>query len=123
MTNSTLAKWTAWLLLPLGLTSFLAVSLAAQELQPHATALAAGSRSGPYWSTELLFPLHPQHNHAPGLAELPGGELLASWYRGSGERQASATTAVKAGGPPPPYSAMAIFNPPCCAAAMARWSP
>lgn len=38
--------------------------------------------------TELVFPLHPQHNHAPGLAELPNGDLIASWYRGSGERTA-----------------------------------
>jgi len=37
---------------------------------------------------ELIFPLHPQHNHAPGLAELKSGELIASWYRGSGERTA-----------------------------------
>ena len=37
---------------------------------------------------EWVFPLHPQHNHAPGIAELPSGELLLSWYRGSGERTA-----------------------------------
>jgi predicted neuraminidase len=39
-------------------------------------------------TTELIFPLHPQHNHAPGIVECPNGELLASWYRGSGERKA-----------------------------------
>lgn len=37
---------------------------------------------------ELIFPLHHQHNHAPGVAELPDGELIVSWFRGSGERQA-----------------------------------
>src|SRR5437870_13129432 len=37
---------------------------------------------------ELVFPLHPKHNHAPGIVELPNGDLLVSWYRGSGERQA-----------------------------------
>lgn len=37
---------------------------------------------------ELIFPPHPKHNHAPGIAELPGGELLVSWFRGSGERTA-----------------------------------
>ena len=42
----------------------------------------------PQHSAELIFPLHNQHNHAPGIVELPGGELLASWYRGSGERRA-----------------------------------
>lgn len=40
------------------------------------------------FASELLFPLHPQHNHAPGLVETPDGSLLASWYRGSGERKA-----------------------------------
>ena len=37
---------------------------------------------------EFVFPLNPQHNHAPGIAELPNGELIVSWYRGSGERTA-----------------------------------
>ncbi len=37
---------------------------------------------------ELVFPLHDQHNHAPGIVELPDGGLLVSWYRGSGERSA-----------------------------------
>lgn len=43
---------------------------------------------GPFYAAELVFPLHPQHNHAPGIAELPHGELIVSWYRGSGERSA-----------------------------------
>lgn len=38
--------------------------------------------------SELIFPLHHEHNHAPGIAELANGELLVSWYRGSGERKA-----------------------------------
>lgn len=42
----------------------------------------------PFYSSELVFPLHPQHNHAPGIVELADGELLVSWYRGSGERKA-----------------------------------
>lgn len=41
----------------------------------------------PQHSAELIFPLHDQHNHAPGIVELPGGDLFASWYRGSGERR------------------------------------
>jgi predicted neuraminidase len=40
------------------------------------------------YEAELVFPLHPKHNHAPGLVECPNGDLLVSWYRGSGERQA-----------------------------------
>jgi len=37
---------------------------------------------------ELIFPLNPKHNHAPGIVECPNGDLLVSWYRGSGERSA-----------------------------------
>ena len=42
----------------------------------------------PHHRAELVFPLHDQHNHAPGIAELPDGSLFVSWYRGSGERSA-----------------------------------
>src|SRR3954453_6474117 len=46
------------------------------------------AESQPTHRAELVFPLHPQHNHAPGIVECPGGDLLVSWYRGSGERSA-----------------------------------
>src|SRR5262245_6204929 len=39
-------------------------------------------------AAELVFPLHDKHNHAPGIVECPNGDLLVSWYRGSGERSA-----------------------------------
>src|SRR5262245_53088044 len=42
----------------------------------------------PHHEAELVFPLHNKHNHAPGIVETPGGDLLVSWYRGSGERGA-----------------------------------
>jgi len=42
----------------------------------------------PRFEAELVFPLHKQHNHAPGIVQCPNGDLLVSWYRGSGERQA-----------------------------------
>lgn len=42
----------------------------------------------PQHQAELIFPLDPQHNHAPGIVELADGELFVSWYRGSGERSA-----------------------------------
>ncbi len=42
----------------------------------------------PRHEAELVFPLHKQHNHAPGIVECPNGDLLVSWYRGSGERGA-----------------------------------
>jgi predicted neuraminidase len=35
----------------------------------------------------LVFPVHDKHNHAPGIVECPNGDLLVSWYRGSGERR------------------------------------
>jgi predicted neuraminidase len=38
------------------------------------------------FTSEFVFPLHHQHNHAPGIVEYPNGDLLVSWYRGSGER-------------------------------------
>jgi predicted neuraminidase len=49
---------------------------------------ALGSEAEPLLRSELVFPLDGRHNHAPGIAELPGGELIVSWYRGSGERTA-----------------------------------
>ena len=42
----------------------------------------------PQYRAELVFPLHPEHNHAPGIVECQSGDLLVSWYRGSGERSA-----------------------------------
>jgi predicted neuraminidase len=51
-------------------------------------ALACGADPAPSYSAELVFPLHPKHNHAPGVAELENGDLFVSWYRGSGERSA-----------------------------------
>jgi predicted neuraminidase len=42
----------------------------------------------PKFDSELIFPLHPQHNHAPGIVETANGDLIASWYRGTGERSA-----------------------------------
>jgi len=52
------------------------------------TGSALLSAAEPVYRSELVFPLHPQHNHAPGIAELPTGDMLISWYRGSGERKA-----------------------------------
>jgi predicted neuraminidase len=42
----------------------------------------------PRFQAELVFPLDRRHNHAPGIVECPNGDLLVSWYRGSGERKA-----------------------------------
>ena len=45
-------------------------------------------QAAPEYREELVFPLNPKHNHAPGIVECPNGDLLVSWYRGSGERSA-----------------------------------
>lgn len=50
--------------------------------------LPADKKDTPQFAAELVFPLHPKHNHAPGIVECPNGDLLVSWYRGSGERSA-----------------------------------
>jgi predicted neuraminidase len=52
------------------------------------TALLLAADPAPAHAAELVFPLHPKHNHAPGIVEYPNGDLLVSWYRGSGERTA-----------------------------------
>lgn len=64
-------------------TTALALALPVQEV-PAATA----TETAPTISSELIFPLHPQHNHAPGIVECPNGDLFVTWYRGSGERTA-----------------------------------
>jgi arylsulfatase A len=57
-------------------------------------AAAVGGQAGvalaeePRYGESLVFPLNPQHNHAPGIVECPNGDLLVSWYRGAGERSA-----------------------------------
>jgi predicted neuraminidase len=51
-------------------------------------AQAAADEGEPSHQAELIFPLHAQHNHAPAIVEYGGGDLLVSWYRGSGERSA-----------------------------------
>ncbi len=35
-----------------------------------------------------LFPLQEEHVHGSSIVELPGGDLLAAWFQGSGERTA-----------------------------------
>jgi predicted neuraminidase len=50
---------------------------------------ASGFDSGrSAYEAELIFPLDARHNHASSIVELPNGDLLVCWYRGSGERSA-----------------------------------
>lgn len=54
-----------------------------------AALVAAAPPTGrPFPASELLFPLEHWHNHASMVVELPGGDLLACWFHGSGERTA-----------------------------------
>ena len=50
--------------------------------------LQVATAEQPRLQSQLVFPLRSEHNHAPSIVELPDGSLLASWYRGSGERKA-----------------------------------
>lgn len=52
------------------------------------SSLTLWSTETPFHSAEFLFPLEARHNHAPGIVECPNGDLLVSWFRGSGERTA-----------------------------------
>jgi predicted neuraminidase len=61
--------------------ALLCAAIVALQADPAAT-------SSTNYSAELVFLLHNQHNHAPGIVEFPNGDLFVSWYRGSGERSA-----------------------------------
>lgn len=67
--------------------SAFAVLIAALPSGRQALCQQDGKLADPVFSSELIFPLNPQHNHAPGIAELANGDLIVSWYRGSGERR------------------------------------
>ena len=63
---------------------------AAQDAGSPATrgARPAERPGGPFHHAELLFPLEGLHNHSSMIVELPGGDFLVCWFRGSGERTA-----------------------------------
>ncbi len=44
--------------------------------------------AGPAFESVAIFPAENKHNHASCVIELGNGDLLAAWYRGSGERTA-----------------------------------
>jgi len=52
------------------------------------TLSSAVSAESPSFESQLIFPARPDHNHAASIVECPNGDLLASWYRGHGERDA-----------------------------------
>jgi predicted neuraminidase len=45
------------------------------------------SAEEPRFASVAIFPAEMKHNHASCAVELPGGDLLATWYSGSGERR------------------------------------
>ncbi len=61
------------------LTSFLIVLASA----------AIADATAAEFSGELIFPAQDKHVHSSSIVELPGGDLLACWYHGSGERSAN----------------------------------
>lgn len=42
---------------------------------------------GPLHEAEEIFPPNPQHNHGSSIVETPSGDLMASWFHGTGERR------------------------------------
>jgi predicted neuraminidase len=48
----------------------------------------SGGAETPAYQSELLFAPMALHNHGSSIVECPNGDLLVSWYRGSGERSA-----------------------------------
>lgn len=68
------------------LLSLLVVALVA--LVGAATAGRSQALDRAFLTSELIFPLEHWHNHASMVVELPGGDLLVSWFHGSGERTA-----------------------------------
>lgn len=41
----------------------------------------------PLLEQDLLFRPNPKHNHGSSIVETPGGDLIAAWFHGSGERR------------------------------------
>jgi hypothetical protein len=42
----------------------------------------------PRFEARFVLPPQDQHVHSSSIVEMPGGDLFAVWYRGSGERRA-----------------------------------
>ncbi|NUN97566.1 MAG: exo-alpha-sialidase [Candidatus Omnitrophica bacterium] len=49
-------------------------------------ACAFGVRAEPRYTSALIEPINSFHNHGSCIVELPNGDLLASWYKGHGEK-------------------------------------
>ncbi len=68
-----------------------AAAAAAATVLLLASPLTGAGRAGgseAFHRAGLIFPLEHWHNHASMIVELPGGDLLVTWFHGSGERTA-----------------------------------
>jgi predicted neuraminidase len=45
--------------------------------------------AAPHYMQQLIFPLQAKHVHSSCVVQCPNGDLLACWFRGSGERQSA----------------------------------
>ncbi|MCX5757037.1 MAG: hypothetical protein NTU83_00720 [Candidatus Hydrogenedentes bacterium] len=54
--------------------------------------LAAQAAQTPMYEAELIFPRNPKHNHGSSIVETADGDLIASWFHGTGEPSAKMTT-------------------------------
>ncbi len=50
--------------------------------------LALSVSAEPFFTSQLIAPLSDLHNHGSSVVELPNGDVLVTWYKGSGERTA-----------------------------------
>lgn len=67
---------------------FLFIAAIALVFGAGVSARPAPRQSGPFFESELIFPLEHWHNHASMIVEAPNGDLLVCWFHGSGERTA-----------------------------------
>lgn len=49
---------------------------------------SASATAAPVHRSELIFPMESWHNHGSCIVEAPNGDLIVSWFHGSGERTA-----------------------------------
>ena len=53
----------------------------------HVAPIPTQSGAAPFLESDLIFPPERFHNHSPSIVETPGGQLLACWFHGQGERK------------------------------------
>jgi predicted neuraminidase len=51
--------------------------------------IASTQSNNPLFRSEYIFPFQELHVHSSSVVEIPGGDLMACWFEGSGERTAN----------------------------------